>query len=216
MEETDQNQQQEIAREVRAELLSSARNKSFGCLGYLVGGFLGFLIFTVFFSPWAFYIGGRPTPLTSWEGFGRMQSSTGASYGLYMKLSYYSARRSSRNLGGVAVLCTPQGESFQYDVYGWIEHVWLYTEGKHTKLDLWKVKDAPVNTSFHLEGRWQAGQLVLSDGGSFGKPFRADGSVHPRGIYNPHPIKGEHAEVNIAYGNKFDFDEVCANEIVKR
>ena len=113
-------------------------------------------------------------------------------------------------------LCTPQGETIQYNICGSIEHAWLFTEGKHTKLDLWKVKGAPIDTSFRLEGQWQQGDLVLKDNGSLGKAFRADGSVQPKGIYGAKPIKNEQADVNVAYGSKLDFDELCANEIVKK
>ena len=216
MEDESQDKLRENAREARAEMLNSAENKTIGCLGYLLGAFLGALLLTMMFSPWAFYIGGHFSPTTSWEGSGKIKSSTGASYGIYMKLVYYSSRGSDRNLGGTALLCTPQGETFRYNVYGWIEHAWVYTEGKHTKLDLWKAKGAPVDTSFSLEGKWQQGELVLKDDGSLGKPFRADGSVQPKGIYSPNPVKNEQAEVNVAYGSKLDFDELCANEIVKK
>jgi len=216
MENESQDRLRENAQEIRAEIVTGAKNRTIGCLGYLLGAFLAALLLTILFSPWAFYIGGRFTPTTSWEGTGTVKSSTGASYGLYLKLAHYSARRSNRNLSGTALLCTPHGETFQYNVYGWIEHAWLYTEGKHTKLDLWKVKGVPVDTSLHLQGEWQHGTLVLRDDGSLGKPFRADGSVQPKGIYGANPIKGERADVSVSYGNKFDFDELCANEIIKR
>jgi hypothetical protein len=49
-----------------------------------------------------------------------------------------------------------------------------------------------------------------------GKAFRADGTVDPKGRYNPQPLKNERAEVTVRYGTKFDFDELCSNEIVKR
>ena len=57
---------------------------------------------------------------------------------------------------------------------------------------------------------------MLKDDGSLSKGFRADGSVQPKGIYGAKPIKNERADVNVAYGSKLDFDELCANEIVKR
>jgi hypothetical protein len=133
-------------------------------------------------------------------GSGKVTSSTGSSYGLYLKLAYYSARRSNGNMTGTALLCIPQGETYQYNVYGWIEHAWVYTEGKHTKLDLWKVKGAPVDPILHFEGMWQKAELVLKNNGSMGKPFRADGSVQAKGIYSANPIKNEQADVNVAYG----------------
>jgi len=216
MEDEAQDKLRESAQEIRAEIVRSGEKKTIGCLGSLLGIFLAALLTTMLFSPWAFYIGGHFSPTTSWEGSGTVKSSTGATYGLYLKLAHYSARRSSRNLTGAALLCTPQGETYQYNVYGWIEHAWLYTEGKHTRLDLWKVKGAPIDTSFRLEGLWHQGDLVLKDNGSLGKAFRADGSVQPKGIYGAKPIKNEQADVNVSYGSKLDFDELCANEIVKK
>ncbi len=78
------------------------------------------------------------------------------------------------------------------------------------------MKGDTVNATFDLYGEWQQGKLVLEDRGSLGKPFHADGSVDPKGRYSRDPIKNERAQVTVSYGNKFDFDELCANEITKR
>jgi hypothetical protein len=54
---------------------------------------------------------------------------------------------------------------------------------------------------------------VLSDQGSMGKPFHADGSLDPKGNYSRTPIKGEQARVTVSFGKRSDFDELCATEI---
>jgi hypothetical protein len=201
---------------LRAYFVDAWKDKTIGCLSYLIGVTIAAFLVTLFFHPWAFYMGGRFTPSRSWEGIGAIRSSTGAQYGLFLHLSYYGARGSDRNLDGYAVLCNPQGRVFKYNVYGWVEHVWLYTEGKHTRLDFWKMKGEAVDTHFHLQGRWQNGALLLEDQGSLGIPFRADGSVHPKGAFNPSPIKNEKAAVIVTKGARFDFDEMCSNSITKQ
>jgi hypothetical protein len=217
---TPDPQQLELAKEMAREGLGAAKRQTIGCgmgcLGSIIGTLIAAVILIVLFAPWAFYIGGHPTPTTTWEGYGKLHSSIGADYGLYLKLSYYHVRRSRQNLSGGAALCTPQGKTLQYGIDGRIDGVWLYTEGKQTKLTLEKVKADTVNATFDLYGEWQNGRLVLNDRGSMGKPFHADGSVDPKGRYNPMPIKNEQANATISYGTKFDFDEFCANEIVKR
>ncbi len=218
--ETPDPQQLELAREMARESLGEAKRQTvgcgMGCLGSAIGTLIASAIIVAMFAPWAFYIGGRPTPSTSWEGYGKLHSSTGADYGLYLNLSYYHLKRSSQNLSGGALLCTPQGKTLQYGIDGRIYGVWLYTEGKQTKLALEKMKSDQINATFDLYGEWQNGKLVLTDRGSMGKPFHADGSLDPKGRYSREPLKNESANVTVSYGSKFDFDELCANEITKR
>ncbi len=205
----------ELQSELRAELAAGAKRHGMGCITGLVVIILLAITVTAIFSPWAFYIGGRFTPLNTWEGYGKLHSSTGADYGLLLHLGEYSRRRSKRNLTGSAVLCTPQGITYIYAIDGRIENVWLFTEGKNTSLSLSSPKTDKVKSGFELRGRWENGALLLSDQGSLGKPFHADGSLDPRGRYTLKALKDEHAEGKIAFGKRFDFDELCANEIAK-
>lgn len=214
---TAEEMQKELRQEVLTEVKTSAKRGAAGCLGTLVGVFLAAILLTLFFSPWAFYIGNRFTPSASWEGYGRLHSSTGTDYGLYLHLSEYSrtGRHSvhSSNLRGTAALCTPLGTSYEYNLDGRIDDVWLYTEGKQTRLSLETPSGDKSKRGFELTGTWRDGRLALADQGSLGKPFHADGSLDPKGHYNPNPIKGEHAEVTVSFGSRFEFDELCANGI---
>ena len=205
-----------MARESLGEARGQTMGCGMGCLGSIIGTIIAGVIIIVLFAPWAFYIGGRPTPMTTWEGYGKLHSSTGADYGLYLKLSYYHVKRSRQNLSGGAVLCTPNGKTLQYGIDGRIDNVWLYTEGKQTKLSLEKSKTDTLNATFDLYGEWQNGRLILGDRGSMGKPFHADGSLDAKGRYNPRPNKNEQANVTVSYGTKFDFYEFCSNEITRR
>lgn len=212
--------QRESRVEELAEIKSEAKARGKGCLGSLIGtmigGIIGAAIFTAMFSPWAYYIGGRWTIFSDWEGYGKLHSSTGADYGVYLKFAQYSPRgRHTDEVRGTAALCTPQGVTYQYQLEGNIKSVWLYTEGKQASFSLYTPKGDNSKRGFDLSGVWQNGALVLIDRGSLGKPFHADGTLDAKGRYNPRPIQSEHAEVTVSYGNRFDFDEMCTNEIGK-
>jgi len=99
-------------------------------LAYLVGfGILGcvlLLVIDAVFMPWSFFMGGSFHPIPMWRGWGKMQSSSGHDYVLYVWFEPY--HRSGR--GGVAVnatgpevvgwgeVCTSRGEHYQVRVRG--------------------------------------------------------------------------------------------------
>lgn len=125
--------------------------------------------------PWAFNIGGRFTPLTQWTGYGRLQSSTGASYGLYVRFFLTPYHGSSvgggTNLRGNALLCTPRGITYNYDLHGNVKNAWTTTEGKSTNLYLGVTKGEKLLRGFDLDGVWRGGELVLDDKGSLFSPM---------------------------------------------
>lgn len=209
---------QEVQQELRTELKSEAKSQGKGCLvglvGTIIGGVIGAILVTATFNPWAYYIGGRWTMFSGWEGYGKMHSSTGLEYGVYVTFEQYSTRRHSDRIRGKAVLCTPSGTTYEYDLDGHVDGAWLYTEGKQTHISLHSTK-SKIDYGFILDGVWRNGSLVLNDGGSVGKPFHADGAPDVRGRYSWNPMKTEHAEVTVNYGNRFDFDEMCNNDISK-
>ena len=51
-------------------------------------------------------------PALSWHGVGKLRSSSGAGYGLFMEVTLSARRGRGHNLQGTAKLCTPQGEIF--------------------------------------------------------------------------------------------------------
>lgn len=209
-------QTRERQAQLRAAIAAGVRSKGIGCVTTLFVMVLAAIALTAIVSPWAFYIGSRITPMNTWEGYGKLHSSTGADYGLFLHLGSYSARRSRTNLKGFAALCTPQGITYNYGLDGRIHNVWMFTEGKQTSLSLWTPKGENPARGFDLRGEWQNGKLVLNDQGSMGRPFHADGSLDPKGSYSRTPIKGEQAQATVSFGKRFDFDELCANEIAAK
>ena len=208
-------QTRERQAQLRAAIAAGARSRGIGCVTTVFVMALAAISVTAVFSPWNFYIGGKFTPLTSWEGYGKLHSSTGAEYGLFLHLGPYPRRHSRTNLKGFAVLCTPQGVTYNYGLDGRIHDVWMFTEGKQTSLWLRTPKGEKPVRNFELRGKWQSGALVLSDVGTMGMALHADGSLNPKGSYSRAPVKGEQARVRVVFGKRFDFDELCANEIAK-
>jgi hypothetical protein len=208
-------QTRERQAQLRAAIAAGARSRGIGCVTTLFAMALVAIAATAIISPWAFYIGSRLTPLTNWEGYGKLHSSTGTDYGLFLHLGSYSRRRSRTNLRGFAALCTPQGVTYNYGLVGRIHDVWMFTEGKQTSLWLRTPKGEKPVRGFELRGKWQSGALVLSDAGSMGMAFHADGSLDAKGNYSRAPVKGEQAQATVVFGKRFDFDELCANEIAK-
>jgi hypothetical protein len=176
--------------------------------------FAAALVLLLFFGlyPWAFNIGGRFTPWTVWSGYGKLQASTGAAYGLYVRfwLKPYRGPGPGSNLQGTAVLCTPQGISYSYRLSGEIKNAWSTTEGKTTHLYL-HVPDADKQkllSGFELHGVWQNGELVVDDKGSMRRSFRLDGSAAGEGSVTVSP-SSEHAAVTLAYGTQEQAQALC-------
>lgn len=166
--------------------------------------------------PWAFNIGGHFTPLTVWTGYGKLQSSSGATYGLYVRLMLtpYHGKGvgAGNNLRGSALLCTPRGTTYPYDLRGNVKNAWTTTEGKSTDLYLGVPKGEKPIRGFDLLGVWHNGQLVLDDKGSMRFSFQPDGSVAPKGWITRSPSP-EHASVTLAYGTKDEFEALCQAQI---
>jgi hypothetical protein len=189
-----------------------------GCLGSLVLAFAVAVGVVLLLFPWAFNIGGCFTLLNVWTGYGRLHSSTGATYGLYARLMLpgrggRAGNSRSNNLVGNALLCTPQGLTYAYDLSGSIHHVWLSTEGKDTDLYLYTPKGEKINCRFDLHGVWRDGQLVLDDRGSMSHAFEANGTLAPKGWPTRAPSPGEHAAITLAYGSKEEFDTLCKSQV---
>ncbi|HEY6305402.1 MAG TPA: hypothetical protein VI488_02960 [Candidatus Angelobacter sp.] len=189
-----------------------------GCMGSLFVSIGAILVVYLGLYPWAFNIGGHFTPWTVWTGYGKLQSSTGATYGLYVRfwLTPYHGRGGGTsggdNLRGNAVLCTPKGINYTYDLRGNVKNAWTTTEGKSTYLYLNVPKDEKSIRGFDLVGVWRNGQLVLDDKGSMRLSFQPDGSVAPKGWVTRSPSP-EHASVTLAYGEKDAFDAICASHV---
>jgi hypothetical protein len=136
----------------------------------------------ILFAPWSIGVFGRDTLTGSWVGTLRAQQ--GAEYGLSLDLGYKGrdgggyrgSALGSTNLTGHAIICSPTGERFKYDVSGdasrsgVIEDLWLeYGDPSLSALKL------------RLSGRWRAPSLTLEPNAN---PFLPDGSFSPTRVFS--------------------------------
>lgn len=184
-----------------------------GCLGTIVVTVVVGILSIFFFSPWALHMGGRLTPTMRWHGYGKMHSSDGADFGLYLDIYYSQPGRQrsavqASNLNGSAMLCDPKLQAHKYRLSGTVYSAWVSAEGKRMVLHLYSPKNAQ-KLDFSLEGSWQGQQLVLSDRGSLASGFNADGSPRGAGVGIYRPRKESTAELE--YGSQSDFEATCRN-----
>ncbi|HLW55109.1 MAG TPA: hypothetical protein VKW06_19930 [Candidatus Angelobacter sp.] len=174
----------------------------------LAGAMLCLLLFGLY--PWAFNIGGRFSPWTMWNGYGKLQSSTGATYGLYLQfwLKPHRGPGPSNNLQGNAILCTPKGMTYKYQLGANVTKAWSTTEGKTTYVYLYRPKGSQQLEGIDFVGVWRNGELVLDDKGNMRMSFKPDGTLAGKGWTTVSPSK-EHVWGTIAYGTENDFQAVC-------
>jgi hypothetical protein len=181
-----------------------------GCLGY--GGILLFTIvlIVVVGHPWALHMGGRWTPAMVWHGYGKMHSSSGADYRVWMNIGpmAMASRKSGKreNFQGIAIVCTPQGMALTMDVTGRVD-AWLDADGKAMRMSVSTQRGVTPTLSFHLYGEWEGPDLVLEDRGSLADSFRADGS--PKGYLQGPRAPKENAQVTLRYGKHSEFEATC-------
>jgi hypothetical protein len=210
-----------LVREPRTEFVDSSGHESMGGLDWMV--VLVLMAAGVFaaFSPWSFFIGGRFTPLAQWTGYGKMHSAAG-DYGIFLRLAHHQSDdvagtfAAKPNLRGSAILCTPQGERYEYRLEGDVRNAWLQTEGRATGLKLLTVDRQPQLrtlgfTSNDLRGVWHHGSLVLDNTGNGSAPAVKSKSRHTR----RRSTRGsEHAATVVSYGDLSSFNDFCRDHIV--
>ena len=99
--------------------VQSPRRKSsscLGCIGSLFGllilGSIGYLLVVAVLAPWMYFLGGGFHAIPIWQGWGKIQATSG-NFVLYILLSQpQTSRLGYPNISGTAVLCTPRGEQF--------------------------------------------------------------------------------------------------------
>src|SRR5262250_2182258 len=127
------------------------QRKGCGCLSSIGGMILLVLALTVLLNPWALHIGGRPTPALTWHGIGKLHSTTGATYGIFLEVGAHLAHgRGGSNLTGTAKLCTPQGDVTPLTVDAHLKRAWLDIDGKPHTLYFRSGKDAQNKIRFEL------------------------------------------------------------------
>jgi len=65
------------------------KRRGCGCFTSVTGAILLVFVVYVVLNPWALHIGGRWTPAMTWHGVGKLQSTSGANYGLFIEVNLY-------------------------------------------------------------------------------------------------------------------------------
>lgn len=184
-----------------------------GCLVQVVVG-LAFGLAVIYgamllTSPWSLHIGGRLTPLLTWQGTGKLITKGGAEYPIYLYLfpSPHFSRlrlnglRPTGGLQGEARLCTAPGVSERLKLSGTIYGGWSSTENSVMAFRLNEIKSFDVGQKqgyFDLSGRWQGQELVMDEHGAYAGQFRSG-------------LRIENASVKLNWGSYSDFKAACAN-----
>jgi hypothetical protein len=190
-----------------------SRKRGCGCLGSVTGAIVLVIGVMLLLNPWALRMGGRWTPALTWHGVGKLHSTTGATYGLFMELNPYleQGRRgvagSRENLQGRAKICTPQGEVYAMTVDGYLKHAWLDADHKPITFYLRSFGNAQPKLRADLYGSWQGQELVLEDKGSMAMSFAADGNA--KGYLKGMNAPTEDTTGSLRYAGESEFASVC-------
>ena len=196
-----------------ANATSLKKRRGCGCLGSISGAILFALAVFIGVNPWSLHIGGRWTPAMTWHGVGKLQSTSGAWYGLFLEVNpnMESGRGGGmggrNNVSGIAKICTPQGEIYPLDVRGYIKLVWLDVDHKPVTFYLRSKKNAQPKLNFELLGSWQGQVLVLEDKGNMAMSFAPDGSA--KGYLVGRNSPAETTSGTLHYATEAEFAEVC-------
>jgi hypothetical protein len=174
----------------------------------VVGGALLYGVF-VALAPWSIHIGGRWTPLMTWQGSGTLLTKSGTEYPLYVSFSpsshfsqlHMDGLRPTGGLKGSGWLCTSRGVTQSLVLSGTIYGAWRSTDGSLMGFRLLERKIIDVGQDqgfFDLIGRWSGPELVMDSRSTVGHPFRSG-------------LKIEHPSVKFDWGSYSDFKAVCAN-----
>ena len=189
------------------------KRRGCGCFASLAWAILLVLALYVLLNPWALHIGGRWTPALAWHGVGKLQSTSGANYELFLEVNLYMRhrRRSTtsgiKNLTGTAKLCTPQGEIYPLTVSGYLKQVWFDADRKPVTFYFASLTDAQPKLSFELLGSWQGQELVIEDRGSMAMSFAPDGRA--KGYLNGANSPKEKTAGTLHYATEGEFSSAC-------
>ena len=185
-----------------------------GCLGSVSFAIVLAVAVLLLLNPWSLHMGGRWTPALTWHGVGKLRSTTGASYGLFLELyphleSSRRGRTSRKNLEGTAKICTPQGEVYAMTVDGYLS-AWLDADQKPITLYLRSRKDAEPKLRADLYGSWQGEELTLDDKGSMAMSFAVDGNA--KGYLTGTNAPTEDTTGRLHYATESELASVCGGK----
>jgi hypothetical protein len=198
------------------------RGGRLGCLGrvlaFLILGAFVILVIDVAFAPWAFFLGGRFHPLALWQGWGRLHSSAGEEYVLFVRMWAAPGRHGGHpSVTGTANLCTPLGQRFSLRLRGSFldKQPWrIDSDQRAMRLSLYRRPDfssffgTERRPRFELHGAWHNPDLVMDDHGSLSTAFLPDGRVYD-GPSRSQPAARGNATVTLRAGGHAEFEAAC-------
>lgn len=177
-------------------------------LTLVLGGAVVYAVVLVL-DPWATHIGGRWTPLLTWQGSGQLLTKSGSTYPLYV--SFYPSSHFSRlhmdgmrpagGLQGSGWLCASPGSIQRLELSGTIYGDWHSTENSLMSFRLLETKILDLGQRrgfFDLYGRWHGQELVMDTHNTVGSPFRSG-------------LKIEGPSVTLNWSSYSDFKAACAS-----
>ena len=132
--------------------------------------------FTLLFSPWAFFIGGRLTPLMTWHGVGTFKTSATDSSIVFLDLSFARSEsdfNKTADLAGTADICRPGHPVESWKARLHAAPTWIDTDGQTVDLVLSRPngqsRDAAQQSErMEFKGVWRNPDLMLE--GKTGQP----------------------------------------------
>ncbi len=164
-------------------------------------------------TPWALHMGGRLTPLTTWDGFGPVQASNGGRYVLFTHLwggiagGFYRQScgiSGCDTLQGRAELCTKNGHIYDFAIRGRIQGWWT-TDGARTTIALAGTPPTlPPARLVAFTGTWNGPMLQLASD-DFAETFT------PAGTYRhiTSSAQAGRAGAALEYGTEAQFQQAC-------
>lgn len=176
---------------------------------------------TYFFTPWAYYMGGRFHWIPMWQGWGRLHSnSAGGDYAIYIWFWPDHGRfRQLAYVQGRAMVCTPRGERFNLKLGGDFakpDGGWRGSDlnGKSASFYMFNRTASHIfnggnaRPELELRGHWSNPDLVLDDHSSLQRNFDHDARLYTD--RKSRPYMGEISPITLHEGGKSDFDAACA------
>ncbi len=164
-------------------------------------------------TPWALHMGGRWTPLTTWDGFGPVYASNGGRYLLFAHLwggvsgGFYRQNCGISGcdmLNGRAELCTRNGHIYDFAIRGNVMGWWT-TNGARTRIALTGTPPTlPPARLVAFTGSWDGGLLRLASD-DFAETFS------PAGTYRPitSSVNSGRAGAALQHGTEAQFRQAC-------
>jgi hypothetical protein len=158
-------------------------------------------------------MGGRWTPALTWHGVGKLQSTSGANYGLFLEVNPFvrhgrhGGMGGGTNLTGTAKICTPQGDVYPLTVSGYLKRAWLDADGKPVTFYFYSLKGADTKLDFELLGAWHGQELMLEDRGNMALSFAPDGRA--KGYLKGMNWPKENTTGSLHYATESEFTTAC-------